>query len=48
MENSIRNLIDSPQNNFRVFCNGHLIYSDDSQEEVLQSVLSPQFGNNNL
>ncbi|XP_031622852.1 inositol-pentakisphosphate 2-kinase [Contarinia nasturtii] len=48
MKKAISGLIESPQNNFRVFCNGHLIYSDINQEHDLQSILSPYFGNNNL
>lgn len=50
MKKSIRNLITAPQNNFRVFRNGQLVYGDDDddddyqKEHVLQSILSTYFG----
>lgn len=46
MKRSIRNLIASPQNNFRVFRNGTLVYSNECREHELQSLLYPYFRNN--
>lgn len=43
-QNALRDLIASPQNNFRVFVDGSLIYGNDSDVEDLQSMLASYFG----
>lgn len=46
MKKAIRNLIDAPQNNFRVFHNGNLTYSENHQANGLHHLLTSFFGDN--
>lgn len=47
-QDALRNLIESPQNNFRVFVNGSLIYCDANRIEDLQMMLASYFGKDAL
>lgn len=43
MKIALQCLIDSPQNNFRVFRNGQLVYSDGNRIDDLEAILCPFF-----
>lgn len=39
MENAVMSLLRTPQNNFRIFYDGHLTYGDGNSVDILQKVL---------
>lgn len=45
MEYALRNLITFPQNNFRLFINGKLVYTDANRIEDLHDILNGCFAN---